>query len=135
MSAERPGALVLDAGVLIGHLDADDPHHMTVEALLSRHLGMRLCATALTVAECLVRPAFEGGAALAERALNRLGLERVALDGADAGALATVRAETRLRMPEAAVVHTAERLDAAIATTDRTLARAARARGLVVHVP
>lgn len=134
-AARSSAGVVVDAGVLIAHLDERDALHERAEALLVRLADMRLLASSLTVAECLVCPAQRGGAALVERALERLGLERVPLLGDDAAPLAAVRASTRLRMPDAVVVHAAEAIGADLATTDRALAAAARERGLVVHEP
>lgn len=127
--------VVVDAGVLIAQLHDGDALHDRAGGLLLRLAEARLVASVLTVAECLVRPAQRGGSPLIERSLERLGIERLALREQDAAALATVRAETGLRMPDAVVVHAAERLGAALATSDRAVARAARARGIVVHEP
>lgn len=135
MTQLAAACIVLDAGVLIAHLDGDDAFHDWVEELLESHADATYCAPSLTVAECLVRPARLGSVSRAERLLDRLGLERVPLRSDDAVDLAAVRAETGLRMPDAVVVQAAERLRAAIATSDRVLARAARARGLVVFHP
>ena len=49
------------------------------------------------------------------------------------GAIARIRAETRLRMPAALVLHTCEREHAELVTTDAALARVASARGIRVH--
>lgn len=133
MSDARAASVVLDAGVLIAQLDHGDALHQRAVRLLESLGRVRLVASVLTVAECLVHPAKVGGAPRIERALTSLGLERMALEVDDAAALATVRADTGLRMPDAAVVHAAEKLQAELATTDRALARAARDRGLVVH--
>lgn len=133
MSEAPSTSVVLDAGVLIAQLDHDDALHQRAVRLLEGLGRARLLASVLTVAECLVHPAKRGAAPRIERALTSLGLERVALESDDAAALAAVRADTGLRMPDAAVVHAAEKLRAELATSDRALARAARDRGLVVH--
>lgn len=132
MSEAPPVSVVLDAGVVIAQLDHGDALHQRAVSLLESLGRARLVASVLTVAECLVPPAKMGAAPRIERALASLGLEPVALEADDAAALATVRADTGLRMPDAAVVHAAEKLRAGIATSDRALARAARDRGLVV---
>lgn len=82
----------------------------------------------------MVRPAARAGAAAVDAALAALGLERVPLEGAQAQELARVGAETGLRMPDAVVVHAAERTGAGIATTDRAVAAAASARGIAAHL-
>lgn len=128
------GAVVLDAGILIAHLDASDAHHVAVERFLTASAAARLLASALTVAECMVRPAARAGAAAVDAALAALGLERVPLEGAQAQELARVGAETGLRMPDAVAVHAAEGAGAGIATTDRAVAAAASARGIAAHL-
>lgn len=125
--------IVLDASIVIALLDADDTHHARASALLDDHLTEPLAISALTLAEVLVRPAITGVADTIDAQVRALGVTVLPVDSEDALALARTRAETRLRMPDAVVVHTAESTGAALATADAGLARAARERGLVVH--
>jgi predicted nucleic acid-binding protein len=67
------------------------------------------------------------------KVIAALGLYVEDLREQDAVALARVRAATGLKMPDALVVHTAERFGGSVATTDARLAAAAESRGLVVH--
>lgn len=129
--------IVLDAGLLIAVLDARDAHHSWANEVIVATADERIAASALSMAESLVRPVGVGVgvAADAERALRGLGLEVLAIAADDALPLAEVRAATGLRMPDAAVLFTAERMGAALATTDVQLGRVAAARGLVVHAP
>ena len=62
-----------------------------------------------------------------------LGIEPLDEWGSSAGAVARIRAETRLRMPNALVLHPCEREGAELVTTDAALGRAAAARGIRVH--
>ncbi|GAA1465086.1 PIN domain-containing protein [Microbacterium thalassium] len=124
--------IVLDASVAIALLDRADAHHEASVTLLRDHLGDRLAISTLTLAEVLVRPARVGDADRVESGLRALGVSTLPLAAHDALALARTRAATGLRMPDAVVVHTAQAADAAIATADRTLADAARRRGLAV---
>ncbi|WP_306231196.1 type II toxin-antitoxin system VapC family toxin [Agrococcus beijingensis] len=125
--------VVLDAGVIIAHLDGDDALHARTEELLNSLAPAPLAASVLTIAECLAHPASRGILSRAERAIEQLGVARIALSADGAAAIATIRSETGLRMPDAVVVHTAELLGAQLATTDRAVARAARHRGLRAH--
>ena len=56
------------------------------------------------------------------------------LTAIDAAGLAEVRAATGLRMSDALVLYTAERHGAELATTDRSVARAAEQRGITAHL-
>ncbi|WES64601.1 PIN domain-containing protein [Microbacter sp. GSS18] len=124
--------IVLDASIAIALLDADDAHHHTAVALLGEHVDDDLAISTLTLAEVLVRPAQLGAAERIDAGLRSLGVTTLAL-GADAALeLAHVRAATGLRMPDAVVLHAAETAGAALATADRVLLSAARARGVVV---
>ncbi|MFT4305316.1 MAG: type II toxin-antitoxin system VapC family toxin [Microbacterium sp.] len=125
--------IVLDANVLIALLDPDDVHHEPADRFVDAHLGQTLAASVLTLAEALVRPAMRGVAGETERRFDAFGLQVIEVPGDVAAAVARVRAESGLRMPDAVVVFTAERLGAALATTDATVARAASARAVVVH--
>lgn len=120
------GLTVLDAGVLIGFLDAGDLHHGAARKALgsARERGDRLAAPASAVAETMVGPARRGPDALAtvEEFLERLPVEVVPLDLAVARVAAELSAAhgKRLRLPDALVVATARCAQAdALVTTDR----------------
>lgn len=125
--------IVFDAGVLIAHLDPDDAFHAGATGFLEEHEEFEFAANALTVAECLVRPQLSGRAASVLAAFDRIVLRQIDLVAADALGIAEVRAATRLRMPAALVLYTAERIGAGLATTDQALARAANERGLTAY--
>lgn len=115
----------LDAGVLIGFLDADDAHHPAARDLLSDALarGDRLAMAASALAECLVAPARRGEAAvrLVHDLVQRLPIDVVPLEVQIATAAAKLRARHRtLRLPDALVIATAVEHGAdVLATTDR----------------
>lgn len=125
--------IVLDASVAIAVLDSDDAHHAASVALLTAHLGEPMAMSALTLAEVLVRPAQLGTADQVATRLREIGVTTLPLADDDAVTLARVCAETRLRMPDAVVLHAAESRGATVATADAALAHAARRRGIPVH--
>ena len=115
----------LDAGVLIGFLDADDAHHAAARSVVSHALdgADRLAMAASSLAESLVGPARRGDDAvqLVHSLLERLPLEVVALDLDVATRAARLRARHRsLRLPDALVIATAVEHGAdRLVTTDR----------------
>ena len=119
------GVVHLDAGVVIGFLDADDAHHTAARTVLSRALdaGDRIGMAASAFAECLVGPARHGGDAVATVRLlvERVPIVIVPLDESIAVAAAELRAaHPKLRLPDALVVATAqERSAERLVTTDR----------------
>jgi predicted nucleic acid-binding protein len=126
--------IVFDAGVLIAHLDADDAFHNAATAFLGDNDEFEFGVNPLTLAECLVRPARGGDARQAFHALQGLRFEPTEVTADDAAGLAEVRAATGLRMSDALVLYTAERHGAELATTDRSVARAAEHRGITAHL-
>lgn len=119
------GLIHLDAGVIIGFLDADDAHHDAARAALSDALsrGDRLSIAASALAECLVGPARRGPQAieLVRTVIDRLPASVVALDVEIATRAAVLRARHRsLRLPDALVIATAATSEAdRLITTDR----------------
>lgn len=100
--------IVADASVLIAHLDENDAHHERAAALLLDAAEDALAASPITIAEVLVGPARAGRLDAAHAALSRLGLREIAI-GADAAArLATLRAESGLKLPDCCVLLAAQ---------------------------
>lgn len=119
------GLTVLDAGVVIAGLDADDAHHAAVAGALgtARDRGDSFILPMSAYAEVLVRPATHGPAAVTR---VDAALDASAISVADAGReiarrAATLRARHQsLRLPDALVIATAVELDADhLLTTDR----------------
>lgn len=118
--------IVLDASVLIAHLDNTDRHHAAARHLLEESGGIPLAASTITLAETLVSPARNGRLTDAESALRRLGVEELAI-GTDAAAhLATLRAGTGLKMPDCCVLLAALDREATLASFDSSLLASAR---------
>jgi predicted nucleic acid-binding protein len=122
--------IVFDAGVLIAHLDPDDVFHSAATGFMEECEDFDFGASALTVAECLVHAVAAGRSTTVLGAFERLTLVQFDVNVGDAYGVAEVRAATKLRMPDAVVLFTAERHGAELATTDHVLARAAAARGV-----
>jgi predicted nucleic acid-binding protein len=122
--------IVLDASVLIAHLDGDDPHHRAARSLLEASGGEPLGASAITLAETLVSPARAGRLADAEAALKRLAVGEVALGEGAPGRLARLRAEVGLKLPDCCVLLAAQEHAGVIASCDADLLRASRRLGL-----
>jgi predicted nucleic acid-binding protein len=124
--------IVLDASVLIGHLDARDPHHSRARAMLEASGSEPLGASPISLAETLVAPARSGRLEVAREALGKLGVAELAL-GVDAPVeLAELRASTSRKLPDCCVLLAARRCDGTVATFDSALAKAALAIGLAV---
>ena len=119
------GLIHLDAGVVIGLLDADDAHHESATAALAHVIrtGDRLAMAASAFAECLVGPKSRGPKAVAvvDALVERLPIEIVDLDRGIAHTAASLRARhSGLRLPDALVIATAiEHSADELLTTDR----------------
>lgn len=122
--------IVLDASVLIAHLDERDDHHERATAALIDAADQPLAASPLTVAEVLVGPAAVGRLDRASAALRELRISEVPL-GRDAGArLASLRAGTGLKLPDCCVLLAAQDANAEkIVSFEDRLAAAAEALG------
>ncbi len=120
------GLTLLDAGVLIGFMDAIDVHHAQSKQAISdavdRHDQIAVPASAY--AEALVVPVRLGDRALAaaHRVVEELPLQVIPINAAIAEVAAHLRQRhgATLRLPDALVIATAVHLDAdALVTTDR----------------
>ena len=125
--------IVLDASVLIGHLDAADAHHDAATSLLLEATGEALVASPLSLAEVLVGPARVRRLDDAVAALDDLGVSGVDLAEDAPARLAVLRAETGLKLPDCCVLLAAQQVQGAVATFDRGLTAAARKRGLAIR--
>lgn len=124
--------IILDANVLIGFLDASDPHHDASLDLLERHFVDGYGSNVLTVAEALVHPTRVERQDAALASLAKIGVQMVGLDAPDAVLLAGVRNAYRLRMPDAVALHTAIQTGSELATFDASLAAAAERAGITL---
>jgi len=119
------GLTILDAGVIIGFLDANDVHHTAAHATLrdARNRNDRLVLPASAFAEILVGPSRKGPTAVASvrELVERVPIGVAPLDAEIAVAAAALRTRHRsLKLPDALVIATAGHLDADhLVTTDR----------------
>jgi predicted nucleic acid-binding protein len=120
------GLTVLDAGVIIGVLDATDVHHDAARDAMGAAVeqGDALVVPASAYAECLVEPARRGNKAvqMVNDFLFDLSADVEPITRQVAARAAQLRAEhgTRLRLPDALVVAIALHLKAdRVLTTDR----------------
>ena len=125
--------IVVDASVLIAHLDETDAlHGRAVDALLAAAEEPLGCSP-ITLAEVFVGPARAGRLRDARTAVADLDVVEIDLGGNAAARLAALRAETALKVPDCCVLLAAEDAQAeAVLTFDDRLARAAEQRRLRV---
>jgi predicted nucleic acid-binding protein len=89
-----------------------------------------LACSSITLAEVLVGPARSGVLGAARDAVTRLGVEEIPLGEDAAARLATLRAETNLKLPDCCVLLAAEHARGTrVLTFDQRLAMAAADRG------
>lgn len=117
--------IVLDASVLIAHLDEQDAHHAEASRLLADTGAEPLGASTVSLAETLVAPARSGRLADATSALERLGIAELPLGPQAAARLAQLRADTGRKLPDCAILLAAQEHDGLIASFDGALIGAA----------
>jgi predicted nucleic acid-binding protein len=122
--------IVLDASVLIAHLDGSDRHHEKARDLLEVNPTEPLGASPITLAETLVSPARAGRLEEAEAALRQLGVAELPLNEGAPGRLATMRSEIGLKMPDCCVLLAAQDHKGVVASFDTRLLSAAQKLGL-----
>jgi predicted nucleic acid-binding protein len=122
--------IVLDASVLIAHLDSDDSHHKRATDLLLDLAESQLAASVVTIAEAMVGPARSGKLRQAEAAIKLLEITPVALAADQAEALARLRTTTALKLPDCCVLLAAKSTGSGVLAFDKRLANAAKKLGL-----
>ncbi len=122
--------IVLDASVVIAHLDPADAHHDAATAVLLEYAEDDLRLPASAYAETLVDPARSGRLDQARDAIGLLGLRIEPIDETIADRAASLRARRRgPRLPDALVLACGNVLEAdAIVTADRRWRRFERVR-------
>jgi predicted nucleic acid-binding protein len=122
--------IVLDASVLIAHLDRDDALHARAEAALTEAASEPFASSTITLAEVLVGPAREDRLATAQTAIETLEVAEIPLGADAASRLARMRAETGLKLPDCCVLLAAQDADASsvLSFDDRLTSVAKRLR-------
>ncbi|GLE59015.1 hypothetical protein NJBCHELONAE_43260 [Mycobacteroides chelonae] len=124
--------IILDASVLIAHANPHDEHHQAAGRILSKWAPFGYATSVLTLAEFYAGPARAGQLLAAEHIINSIGVVAIDIPATAATDLAQLRATHRLKMPDAAVLYTAQTHGDALGTFDNRLAAAARLAGLRV---
>jgi predicted nucleic acid-binding protein len=123
--------IVLDASVLIAHLDETDGLHRRAEEALSRAAREPFGCSPITLAEVLVGPARQGRLEVVRAVVRALAVAEIPFGDEAATRLAKLGAATRLKMPDCCVLLAAQDRGApVILTFDDALARAAKGLGL-----
>jgi predicted nucleic acid-binding protein len=121
-------ALILDASVLIGLLDSADTHHDRAidDVEGADREGRQLLLPASAYSETLVAFARARRLEEARRAITAMGITIVSLTDTIAERAAELRARpTRLRLPDAIVLATAQEMGGSLLSYDRRLSRLA----------
>jgi len=127
--------IVFDASTLIALSSSGDVHHNWARDVFNETLDRQILVSAVTYAEVLVYPERAGKTAEFEKSIQGLELKIIDIASEDAAALASIRTEFKLLMPDAIVLHTAKKFDSALASSDAKLAGAARKLKLEVFQP
>jgi predicted nucleic acid-binding protein len=127
--------VVLDADVLIGALDSNDPHHRQARTLFrswQRADDTRLISV-VNVTEVLVAPAADRSRLRAAReAIAALGVTIHQPNEATGVEAARLRSAHPISLPDAYCLATARHTDSALATFDERVQRAAEREGIAI---
>jgi predicted nucleic acid-binding protein len=124
--------IVLDASVLIAHLNPADAHHDAATRILLNASPESLLVHTITLAEVLVGGVKIGRGAQMHADLSAAGVRQSIHDEQEPLRLAELRATSGLKLPDCCVLDAAIRNDASVATFDHALATAAGRRGVAV---
>jgi predicted nucleic acid-binding protein len=123
--------IVADASWLIALVDPDDAHHRLATSIRDVLDDEVVLLHPLTLAECLVGPARRGSLDQSDARI-RAAVDVMDFDPRSPARFAQLRAEHRLRLPDAIVLDTALQNGVGIVTFDLRLAQAARRLGVRV---
>lgn len=125
--------MILDASVVIAHLESADDHHRRATDMLLDHREDEFAVSAVTLAEVLVGALRAGHGEEVRSALAELQVRTLGLDPEAAWDLARLRVRTGLKLPDCCVLFAAgAQPSAQLATFDIRLAAAADALGICV---
>ena len=124
--------IVVDASVLIAHLDEQDALHARAGDALLAAADRRLGCSPITLAEVLVGPARRDRLDAARGAVAELDVEEIPLGENAPARLAALRAGSGLKLPDCCVLLAAQDAAAeAVLTFDDALAREVERLGLL----
>ncbi len=123
---------MLDASVLVALLESGDAHHTRSRELLDDSATEQWAINVLTMAEVLVGPSRTGRLEQALALMDPLELDIRPIQADQAPRLASLRAQTGLKMPDACVLLTALSEKASLITFDERLAIMAGRNGVKV---
>jgi predicted nucleic acid-binding protein len=126
--------IILDASALIAALLPEDPHHQRARSLILGAVARAedLRVNTVTLAEVLVRPIREHRDAEVMEALAFFGVLEAPLPDGAARALALLRVDTGLKLPDCCVLLAAIDRHATLGSFDDRLLRAATEHGVPV---
>lgn len=124
--------MILDASVLIAHLNPADAHHSAATQILLDSSPGTMLVHAMTLAEVLVGGARISSGAQMHTDLQAAGVQLADHDKQEPLRLAELRAASGLKLPDCCVLDTAISNKAPLATFDDALAAAASQRGVTV---
>jgi predicted nucleic acid-binding protein len=122
--------IILDASVLIAHLDERDAHHERAKSLIAETGGEPLGVSTISLAETLVAPARANRLADANNAIERLGVRELPTAEGSSARLAQLRCDTGRRLPDCCVLLAATEFRGTVASFDQALVAAAGDLGL-----
>ena len=127
--------IILDASILIAHLESNDSHHACATQILMDNCHDEFACSTVTLAEVLVGAIRADRSDEARDALAELQVTALGLDADAARELAELRVRTGLRLPDCCVLYAAlSQPPAAIATFDTRLTAGAVTLGIgIVH--
>ncbi len=124
--------IVLDASVLIAHLNPVDPHHQAATDVLLSGTPEQMLVHTITLAEVLVGGVRIGRGVSMRDDLHTAGITVASHDDGEALRLAELRASSGLKLPDCCVLDLAIRHQAGLATFGHALADEARKRGVPI---
>jgi toxin FitB len=125
--------IVMDASVLIAHLNPGDPHHQAATAILLTGTPGQMLVHTITLAEVLVGGVRIGHGAAMLDDLRATGIAIAPHGEGESLRLAELRANSGLKLPDCCVLDVAIHYRARLATFDEALAAAARKRSVLVE--
>ncbi len=123
--------IILDASILIAHLESADSHHARATEILLAHCDGEFASSTVTLAEVLVGAIRADRGDHARDALAEMQIHNVGLQADAAWELAQLRVSTGLKLPDCCVLYAARNLPPApVATFDARLAAGAATLGI-----